>query len=307
MEPLSRGEIIAILSLFVTCIGAVASWLVVPQVQRIFERNRQAHQERNNRMFLLYSVILVGLFILAALFLANSTWGFVERKLIVNDNTNPGPSPLQSPSSSGTPASSTTPNPSPTPTTETADRNLKDVLEKKHEKNKIGGGVVLSDIGILVEKDFEKKKEIIGVIFKQITDKSALVNLALDGKVEIKEVRLASKKMEDVQEGGPKYYVSIRVKNMTGEELTVNVPKGQIFENEKAGTRKQNLAAANHERENIPANGEDTLYVEAYCVNERYAPPDGGQGYVTIFEIESNSFFTQQQLWDYLEARQRRR
>lgn len=268
MEPLSRGEILTVLTLIITFVGVIANWLVVPQVQKLFEHNRKANKKRNNRMFLIYTVILICIFIGLAILISFSTWRYVEQAVVDNEGIQEEPN--------------ATPSPEP---------NLSKILKYQYESVNIGGAVVL----IQTAPDIEKEE--IAVLFEQIADKSALVNLALDDKLKIEEVILNTKgKKSD----NSKFSVSIKIKNLTNQEIEFTIPKGQIFENKDLETIKQNLAATHENTRKIPALGTITIDIDALCINKGLAPPDGGLGNITIFELKNKSFINQTELWKWI-------
>lgn len=268
MKPLSRNEVLTILSLIITTMGVIASWLVVPQVQRLFERNRQAHRERNSRMFLIYTAILICISIIIALVISLSTWRFVERAVVDKEETGARPAATSSP-----------------------EPTLDKVLKYEYESVNIGGAVVL------VQTAPNINKEEIAVLFDQIEDKSALVNLALERKLRIEEVKLNTKSSKS---DNPSFSVSLTIKNLTNQEIKFIIPKGQVFENKEQITESQNLTAVREDTIKIPASGTINIEVNALCINKGLAPPSGGLGNVTIFELKNKSFVDQADLWKWI-------
>src|ERR1043166_698899 len=181
-----------------------------------------------------------------------------------------------------------------------SDEQIKDkVLKKQFESINIGGAVVL------VQTLPNASEEEVAIIFNQVKDKKALVNLALDGKVRIKKVKLITISRKPPNR---KFAVLIVIKNQTGEDIEVKIPKGQIFENRQLRPRRQNLAAANEGIITIPASSDDSspgmpITIEALCINKGFDYPNGSSGNITIFELNNKSFADQKDLWEWIEGR----
>ncbi len=144
--------------------------------------------------------------------------------------------------------------------------------------------------------------EEVALIFSQIKDKIALVNLALKGTVNIDDVRLIT---IDPKPPNRTFEVRIKVRNQTPREVRVKIPKGQIFENKNVATRRQNLAAAGEDIITIPASTDSSpsiveIKIKALCINKGFDPPAGDLGNITIFELTNNKFLTQNELWEWL-------
>jgi hypothetical protein len=170
------------------------------------------------------------------------------------------------------------------------------VLEREYETHHIGGARVL------VETAPGATREEVAVIFDQVKDKVALVNRALDGKVKIEEVKLLT-----VEPEGPEreFAVMLKVRNLTGGELRLRIPKGQVFEHKQPEKKKQNLAAANEDfivlkRPDGPDSPPVPITIKALCLNKGFPLPDGHPGNVTIFEVRNKNFINQDQLWDWI-------
>ena len=131
----------------------------------------------------------------------------------------------------------------------------------------------------------------------------ALVNLALEGKVRIVEVKLITVNREPPNR---KFAVLIVVKNQTSEDIKVKIPKGQVFENKQLKPKRQNLAAANEDIITIPASFDISspgvpITIEALCINKGFDYPNGNSGNITIFELNNKSFIGQKDLWGWIE------
>jgi hypothetical protein len=173
------------------------------------------------------------------------------------------------------------------------------VLNYEYESANIGGAVVVfktihgnNQNGVIKDKE-------IAILFKQVEDKDALVNVALKGTVLITEVKLIT---VDDNPLNRKFAVVMNIKNQTNQTVTVKIPKGQVFEN-KEMVRKQNLTAVKEEVVIIPSamasNSQGVpVRINAFCLNKGFDLPDRSPGNITIFELKDKGFVNQKQLWD---------
>jgi hypothetical protein len=92
------------------------------------------------------------------------------------------------------------------------------------------------------------------------------------------------------------YRLTITLRNDTDDDILCTIPKGQVFENKKAGTHLQNLATAREYKLIVPAHSRLIFELEALCTNRSFSSPTGGPGNVTIFKIDW-PFTSQQDLW----------
>jgi hypothetical protein len=156
---------------------------------------------------------------------------------------------------------------------------------------KLGGGNLLKQMRI--------PDDGIAVLFEPIKDPSAAVNLAREGKIQIEDVVLDTLDQEDTTF---KHTVSVSVKNKTDEGLSMNIPKGQIFENRLADSISQNLAAADdYQNIRVEARQRVGVKIGAHCVNQDLQPPQDVLGNITIFELTDKNFVSQNQLWKIIE------
>lgn len=222
---------------------------------------------------------------------ARFTIHFVESRATENERRKvETQSPLPTPTQSLNPDQDLT-------TASNTDEQIKDkVLKKEYESINIGGAVVL------LQTAPNASNEEVALIFSQIKDKIALVNLALNGTVKIENVRLITINPKPPHR---KFEVWVTVRNQTHRAVKVKIPKGQIFENKNSITRRQNLAAAGEDIIRIPASSDSSpstvvIKIEALCINKGFDPPAGDLGNITIFELSNNRFITQDELWDWL-------
>jgi hypothetical protein len=174
-------------------------------------------------------------------------------------------------------------------------RLVREIMEGSREGEHIGGRTVVLDVWREDSVD-EVPISRITSLFEVVTRRDALVNLAIDGSVRIHDVRLATLENQSFQ-------VTILAENTTSVALRAYIPKGQIFENKRPGEKRQNLAAATElVSVLLPPRERLNIRVNALCINEKWRPPNGGRGNITVFRIASDSFQSQQELWDLIKA-----
>lgn len=169
---------------------------------------------------------------------------------------------------------------------------LKEIQDKNLENINIGGIVAFLKTSTQLSNREILTPKFLG--FKKVSNKNALVNLAIEGKISIIEVVLTD-------DNSPEYYlVKLKIKNNTNSIIEFEIPKGQIFENKDFETTYQNLTAANKECHTIEPLNESDINIYSLCLNEKLPPPsmEGTKGNITIYEIEDKIFITQRELWD---------
>lgn len=181
--------------------------------------------------------------------------------------------------------------PSPTP----EEQVKKSVMAGEFEEFNIGGAsLIVKTLPNATEKE-------IAVIFEQIKDTEALVNVALAGKVKIEDVRLIT---ENPQSDDRRFFVEIEVGNLTDKDIRIKIPEGQLFENKSlyANKKLQNLATIREDIITIPASSKlpKPVRIEAFCANKGFDPPNN-PGNITIFELRRKLFVDQEDLWDWLD------
>jgi hypothetical protein len=135
-------------------------------------------------------------------------------------------------------------------------------------------------------------------IFAEIGDANSLASLALAGKVHIDYLRLVTPD-PNVQKGGvaPRYATIFQLRNLTNKEVTVAIPRGQVFENTTINSRYQNVVAAEETTITLAPNGVVPIRLAAYCLNRSMRAPIGGTGNVTPLKIRFE-FKDQEELWN---------
>lgn len=189
-----------------------------------------------------------------------------------------------------------TPSPSPLLPSPSQTGNLQEqeVLRGEYISANIGGATVLAQT---IPKSVNKE---VAIIFDRITDQTALVNVALSGKVSIEQVNLNGSSTEARKSG---FTVSIKVANLTGQEIKFKIPKGQIFENKELSPKRQNLAAKGEDAISLPPFSTKTVIVNALCINKGFPAPNNGLGNITIYELKNKQFLNQGDLWDWIADR----
>ncbi|HXQ34598.1 MAG TPA: hypothetical protein VN843_11355, partial [Anaerolineales bacterium] len=183
---------------------------------------------------------------------------------------------------------------------------LDDEMRKKYASANIGGAIVLFQAFPHVSRDnleslaiSKENLEGLAVIFRQVQDVNALVNVALAGKVRIQSVTLTTK---DRDPNNPKFAVQIVVENPNPKAVEVLIPQGQVFE-QKQLVEKQNLAALRGAKIRIPPLADRTIEVPAICINRGLNFPRGNLGNITIFELTNNTFVDQNDFSDWYDKK----
>jgi hypothetical protein len=91
----------------------------------------------------------------------------------------------------------------------------------------------------------------------------------------------------------------ISLRNNSESDIICVIPKGQVFENKRIGTKIQSVASSREYRLVIPAGSRIRAEIDVYCMNRSLSEPQGDLGNVTVFRIDED-FENQEQLWDLL-------
>jgi len=167
---------------------------------------------------------------------------------------------------------------------------IKALEDNESNKKNVGGFVYLKQTLAEYSNDSLTTPEYLGL--EIVKDEGALVNLALNDKIKIIEVRL------EKGESATDHFVVLRIKNKTYSPLKFRIPKGQVFENKDFENGGQNLVSSDEHNEIILIPFvERELKIDAYCVNESKGYP-GGEGNVAIFKLKDTDFKTGKQLWE---------
>lgn len=174
------------------------------------------------------------------------------------------------------------------------DDNIKEIKEKDYEKENIGGAIFFLQTNAQFSKEVIGTPKLLG--FERVADPNALVNLALNGDIEINNVEL--RRGDDHNN----HFVYLEITNLRGYDLKFYIPKGQIFENKDSTNITQNLLSSEPLYDIIPANNEFVpITINAYCLNESMKLPKGAEGNITLFELKNKDFENGDQLWEIVE------
>lgn len=166
---------------------------------------------------------------------------------------------------------------------------LKKLDEENTAEKNIGGMVYLTQTLAEFSQDSLATPEYLGLEINE--DKESLVNLALEGKIKIIEIKLVHGTT------ATDHFVKLKIKNNTYKPITFKIPKGQIFENKNHQLGGQNLAVAEERgKEILLPFFEKELTIEAFCANESRGYPNG-EGNIAIFKLKDTSFETGKELW----------
>ena len=166
---------------------------------------------------------------------------------------------------------------------------IKSLEENESHKKNIGGIIYLKQTLAEYSTDALTTPEFLGL--EIVKDENSLVNLAINGKLEIIKVRLES------GNSTTDHFVSIRVKNNSYLPIKYKISKGQVFENKDFGNNGQNLVSSkSHDDVILLPFLEREIKIDAYCINETKGFPEG-EGNVAIFKLENTDFEDGNELW----------
>jgi len=144
----------------------------------------------------------------------------------------------------------------------------------------------------------EIQQEEISVVFELVTGGEALVNLVRGGHIGITDIKLVTLTKEEKTSGnGADYAAIVSMVNLSDQNISFVIPKGQVFENREPHSGRQNLAAADERKQTILARTKYELKVDAHCMNKDLSGPDGSLGNLTVFKIRDDSFDGQEEIW----------
>ena len=154
----------------------------------------------------------------------------------------------------------------------------------------VGGMIALMETNAMFNRDKLASPTVLG--FQEIERPEALVNLAIARKILIKKVQLGSYTKP--------FQVELEVRNLTEENVRFYIPTGQIFENKVFRQKTQNLAYIDTDFwYDLMPHQARLLTLEAMCINEAYACPDGGVGNLTIYKANHDDFHTDRRVWQF--------
>jgi len=174
------------------------------------------------------------------------------------------------------------------------DERIKTIKSNNLEQINIGGLIFILQTNSQYNKEKVFFPEAIG--FKKVDGKNALVNLAIDGKIEIKSVTLNKGDDKNIHE------VEIQLNNLTNEKCRVEIEKGQVFENKRYDDDTQNLASSMFLQYDLEPNQSRTINFTAYCLNRKMALPNGKHGNITFYSLSNKKFESGDQLWKIMNS-----
>lgn len=166
----------------------------------------------------------------------------------------------------------------------------------------VGGAVAPVDT-FKTETPEELDPDRVSAIFERIEDPGALVNMVLEGKLEISSITLRSRNSSKQKSVDAKYEVAMVVKNLTDRDIRIRIDPGQVFENREFRTGRQNLAAAEPWSQILPARGSANVRIDSYCLNEGFAAPNGSPGSIAIFKVRDFNARSQAEFWNAVKER----
>lgn len=95
--------------------------------------------------------------------------------------------------------------------------------------------------------------------------------------------------------------VGITLVNNRGEEVTVRIPAGSIFEIVKTEYHVQNVAVIQDHQFKVPPYGQRKVVIRGRCLNPRRSLPRSSPGRATPFRYAGDSF-DQNAIWQAVSA-----
>lgn len=90
--------------------------------------------------------------------------------------------------------------------------------------------------------------------------------------------------------------VDVTIRNDDDSDVLCVIPKGQVFEHQRPGSGRQNVASSREYRLIVPGRSRITAEIDVLCINRSLSPPDGLPGNISIFKVPDH-FATQDDLW----------
>jgi hypothetical protein len=165
---------------------------------------------------------------------------------------------------------------------------------------KIGGVGAVKDT-VKAASISEVEPTVASALFSNISEPSALVNAALDGRVIIKKLALGTRSTTSTSR--PHHFAQLELSNTTDGDLILEVPKGQVFENAVRSERIQNLVVAQAVTLTCPGRSIQSVTIPAYCLNQHLGPPRGLEGNITPLKVKF-SFNSQESVWTRVQEAQ---
>lgn len=171
------------------------------------------------------------------------------------------------------------------------DDDLRYIEEENLESKNIGGIIAVLETGAYWNPNLISTPEMLG--FEKIDNEDSITSFLLNKTLSISDVKL----INDTEQ----YKAKFTLINNISSTINCIVPKGQIFENKEFKKDTQNLAVEEDEYLKIEGNDSVPIEINALCLNQKFAPPNGGLGNITLFKVADSSFVNQKELWKIIE------
>ncbi|MGB0525171.1 MAG: hypothetical protein ACPGJS_19510, partial [Flammeovirgaceae bacterium] len=167
---------------------------------------------------------------------------------------------------------------------------LAEVFNLRLDQKNIGGLTVLMETNAMYNRDVVVNPNLLG--FDEIVEPEALVNLAIDRKIDIQRVRIERD-----------HSVWVKFKNNTSEALEFVIPRGQLFENELCGFKYQNLMLLKEIRATVKPHGTKDVSGLGSCINYAYQSPIGTRAKLAIFKYDrkGEAYESQREVWSSMQ------
>jgi hypothetical protein len=94
------------------------------------------------------------------------------------------------------------------------------------------------------------------------------------------------------------YYAEMVIQNVTDQEISFQVQRGQLLETATPPSFVQNLVVARDYDFRLHAHGEIRIMVECFCANRSFAPPSNTLMRVTHF-VSTENLNSQREAWQH--------
>jgi membrane-bound metal-dependent hydrolase YbcI (DUF457 family) len=202
-------------------------------------------------------------------------------------------------------------------------KDVEQILLEKWEDKNIGGAIAVSTANWQSNDRYKTYQSIANLGFQRINKPEALVNQVLNNNIRIDHMELIPA-LDATCSRFTKFTVSITLTNLTQEPQDYYIPVGQLIEvkssspvwkkaytndnnkdytnNNKPEKAPQTTAKSqnpdkskNNQPYSIPPADTDTIYFDAYCVDEGLEIPYGPAN-LAIFEVINKNFESQKDL-----------
>ena len=159
---------------------------------------------------------------------------------------------------------------------------------KMYEKN-VGGLIALMETNAQYNDKIAVSPSMIGFSEIPPTEESNLVNLAISGKILIKEIRRG--------DGLLPYNIRLVLQNPFSNSVQFKISQGQIFENKQYQCNKQNLMSKEEYLGALEGNETKTIELDGCCINYAYGPPHLEPSNITIYQYVLDDYSSIPGIW----------